>query len=88
MGKRKKVKIRKTKNRIRVTIKPKGRYSKIRTHDIGRPGHTQRIAGKRKKDGRWETHVWSFLKSDIKKGKGKAVDIYKRVTGENPRKVC
>lgn len=47
----------------RVVIRPKSEFDTFRTHDIGRTGHTQRIAGKRS-SGSWATHCWLIHKND------------------------
>lgn len=47
----------------RVIIRPKSEFDLFRTHDVGRVGHTQRIAGKRS-SGSWATHSWLIHKDD------------------------
>lgn len=47
----------------RIVLTPKSRYKTFRTHDVGRAGHTQRIAGLTK-SGEWETHTWLIRKDD------------------------
>lgn len=42
--------------------------SSFRTHDIGRAGHSKRIAGIKKSTGRYETQAILISKSDYKKG--------------------
>ncbi|MHA7646727.1 hypothetical protein [Nitrosopumilus sp. S4] len=46
-----------------VLIRPKSEFITFRTHDVGRSGHTQRIAGKRA-NGKWATHAWLISKKD------------------------
>ncbi|MFB5606897.1 MAG: hypothetical protein ACE5RG_02215 [Candidatus Nitrosomaritimum yanchengensis] len=50
-------------NYYRVVIRPKSEFVKFRTHDVGREGHTKRIAGKRS-SGSWATHSWLINKND------------------------
>jgi hypothetical protein len=50
-------------NYYRVIVRPKSEFVTFRTHDIGRQGHTQRIAGKRS-SGSWATHSWLISKED------------------------
>jgi len=47
----------------RVEVRPKGEFVTFRTHDIGEPGHVQRIAGKRR-SGSWDDQTWLISKSD------------------------
>jgi hypothetical protein len=47
----------------RVVLRPKSEFVKFRTHDVGREGHTKRIAGKRS-SGSWATHSWLIHKND------------------------
>ena len=42
--------------------------SSFRTHDIGRKGHTKRIAGRLKSIGNWATQAMLILKGDYNKG--------------------
>lgn len=47
----------------RVEVRPKGEFTTFRYHDIGDPGHIQRLAGKRS-SGSWDTQAWLFSKDD------------------------
>jgi hypothetical protein len=47
----------------RVEVRPKSEFVTFRTHDIGEPGHVQRIAGKRR-SGSWDDQTWLISKSD------------------------
>ena len=47
----------------RVVVRPKSEFVTFRTHDVGRTGHTQRIAGRRS-SGSWATHSWLIHKND------------------------
>jgi len=40
----------------------------FRTHDIGRPGHTKRIAGRLKSTGKWATQSMLVSREDYAKG--------------------
>lgn len=47
----------------RIIVRPKSEFITFRTHDVGRTGHTLRIAGKRS-SGSWATHSWLISKKD------------------------
>jgi len=47
----------------RIEVRPTGRFVSYRLHDVGRGGHTKRLAGKRS-SGSWDTKSWLILKSD------------------------
>jgi len=47
----------------RVVVRPKTEFSSFRVHDVGRKGHIQRVAGRRK-TGRWDTQAWLIAKTD------------------------
>jgi hypothetical protein len=47
----------------RVVVRSKDDFVTFRTHDVGEPGHIQRIAGKRT-SGSWDTTTWLISKSD------------------------
>jgi len=49
--------------RIRVRNPKSFKKGSFRTHDIGRKGHSKRIAGKLKK-GQWATQAFLVLKSE------------------------
>ena len=42
--------------------------SSFRTHDVGRVGHTKRIAGRLKKTRKWETQAIIISRADYNKG--------------------
>lgn len=46
-----------------VVVRPKEQFSSFRTQDVGRSGHTQRVAGHRK-SGSWATQKWLISKED------------------------
>jgi len=50
--------------RIRVRNPSQFKKASFRTHDIGRKGHSKRIAGKLKKSGKWATQAFLVSKSD------------------------
>lgn len=52
-------------NFYRITVRPKSEFVLFRNHDIGKAGHIERIAGKRK-DGSWDTQCWLVDKKDAK----------------------
>ncbi len=47
----------------RVVVRPKTQFSTFRLHDVGRKGHIQRLAGKRRGGG-WDTQAWLIAKTD------------------------
>jgi len=64
------MKIHKTKKYVRYRIRSPKLFvkSSFRTDDIGRPGHSKRIAGILKKTGKWATQAILISKEDYKKG--------------------
>ena len=74
-------------NYYRVVIRSKTEFVNFRIHDIGREGHTQRIAGKRS-SGSWATHSWLINKNDahvedgqLKSNQPKIKKILQRLRG-------
>jgi len=51
---------------LRIRVRDPKKFSKIRTDDIGRKGHSLRLAGLNPKTGRWETQAWLVDRKDIK----------------------
>lgn len=47
----------------RVVVRPKSEFVSFRNHDVGRKGHLQRLAGRRK-SGSWATQAWLIAKAD------------------------
>lgn len=47
----------------RVVVRPKAQFSAFRIQQVGRPGHTERLAGKRP-GGTWDTQAWLISKQD------------------------
>jgi len=56
----------------RITVRPKTQFVTFRNHDVGRKGHIQRIAGKRKNK-TWDTQAWLIAKTDAHMRAGKLV---------------
>ena len=46
-----------------VMVRPKSEFTSFRTQDVGREGHSQRVAGRRK-SGSWDTQKWLISKKD------------------------
>lgn len=47
----------------RIIVRPKWKFVDFRYHDVGEPGHIQRLAGLRE-NGHWATHAWLIQKTD------------------------
>lgn len=47
-----------TEKYLRIRVKNPRKFKKIRTDDIGRKGHSLRLAGVSRKTGKWETQAW------------------------------
>ncbi len=47
----------------RIVVRPKEEFVTFRYHDVGRPGHVQRLAGKRS-SGSWDDQSWLISKED------------------------
>ena len=47
----------------RVVVRDKNDFTSFRTQDVGREGHTQRLAGRRS-SGSWATQAWLISKED------------------------
>jgi hypothetical protein len=54
----------------RIVVRPKEEFVTFRYHDVGRPGHVQRLAGKRS-SGSWDDQAWLIGKEDAHIEKGK-----------------
>src|SRR5262249_7992716 len=48
---------------FRIQVRPKTEFVTFRTHDVGDPGHIERLAGKRA-SGSWDTQAWLISKQD------------------------
>ncbi|HEY5714601.1 MAG TPA: hypothetical protein VIT68_04595 [Candidatus Gracilibacteria bacterium] len=55
-----------------IIVRPKSQFTSFRCHDVGREGHTQRLAGHRG-SGSWATHAWLISKEDAHAEDGKLV---------------
>ena len=58
----------------RIVVRPKSEFSSFRTQDVGRKGHIQRLAGRRK-SGSWSTQAWLISKKDAKVSNGVLLGI-------------
>lgn len=56
----------------RVEVRPKSGFTVFRTHDVGRKGHIQRVAGRRP-SGSWATVAWLIGKEDAHVERGRLV---------------
>ncbi len=50
-------------NFYHVEVRPTGEFATFRTQDVGRPGHVERVAGRRS-SGSWDTVKWLISKRD------------------------
>lgn len=64
----------------RVEVRPKSEFTTFRYHDIGQPGHIQRLAGKRS-SGSWDTQAWLLSKQDAHVENGRLVADTKDAKG-------
>ncbi len=46
-----------------IVVRPKWEFVDFRNHDVGEPGHIQRLTGRRE-NGNWDTHAWLISKED------------------------
>ncbi|MGB5106910.1 MAG: hypothetical protein WBP29_10890 [Candidatus Zixiibacteriota bacterium] len=56
----------------RIVVRPKSAFTTFRVQDVGRNGHTERLAGKRS-SGSWDTVAWFISKRDAHISAGKLV---------------
>src|SRR3989338_9827384 len=54
----------------RVVVRPKSEFKAFRLHDVGKPGHIDRLAGRRS-SGNWSTQAWLISKSDAHREHGR-----------------
>lgn len=47
----------------RVVVRPKEQFTSFRIQDVGRKGHSERVAGRRA-SGSWDTQAWLISKQD------------------------
>ena len=77
-------------NFYRINIRPASGFVLFRNHDVGKKGHLERIAGKRKNNN-WDTQCWLVNKKDAKVenntliGKTKAVKDLINTLGSKPK---
>ena len=57
---------------FRIVVRPKEDFVFFRYHDVGTPGHIQRLTGKRS-SGSWDTQAWLISKSDAHIENGRLV---------------
>jgi len=57
---------------FRIAVRPKTGFVSFRTQDVGRPGHIQRVAGRRA-SGSWGTVTWLIGKEDAHLERGRLV---------------
>ena len=71
---------------LRIKVVPTTRkYKTYRTHDIGRAGHTKRLAGQLR-TGRWETVSYLIPKKDIRKMDAKTYSTLWSIAQKVPKK--
>ncbi len=56
----------------RIAVRPKSGFVSFRTQDVGRPGHIQRVAGRRA-SGSWGTVTWLIGKEEAHLERGRLV---------------
>lgn len=77
---------------FRIVVRPKEEFATFRNQDVGKPGHIQRLAGKRS-SGYWATQAWLISKKDAhQEGKTLVPDTTDaekiiRTLGSEPRQV-
>jgi hypothetical protein len=71
----------------RVVVRDKSQFTSFRTQDVGRSGHTKRLAGRRS-SGSWGTQAWLIHKDDAHSSRGRLVaddpkvaDIFEQLRG-------
>jgi hypothetical protein len=68
----------------RIQVRPKEEFVTFRTQDVGRAGHIERLAGKRR-SGSWDTQAWLVSKKDAHVSGGRLIidkaDISKSIRG-------
>ena len=69
---------------LRIIVRPKEEFVTFRVHDVGKTGHIQRLAGRRR-SGLWDTQAWLISKEDAHIEGGKLVpdsEDAKKVLGQ------
>lgn len=74
-----------TKKYLRIRVKHPRQFTKIRTDDIGRKGHSMRLAGVNRKTGKWETQAWLVSKKDIKNRDIRALMLLNSIAKDLPK---
>ncbi len=57
---------------FRIVVRPKEEFVDFRYHDVGRPGHLQRLSGRRA-SGSWADQAWLISKGDAHIENGRLV---------------
>lgn len=65
--------------RVRIRSPKVFKRGTFRTHDIGRKGHSLRIAAIRKKTGKFATQSFIILKKDLVRGDPRALRLISRI---------
>lgn len=65
--------------RIRVKNPSAFKPSSFRTHDIGRKGHSMRIAGIQRSSGKWATQSWFISKKDLKEDDPRTFQLVRKI---------
>jgi len=63
---------------MHIVVRKKKGLKNFRTHDIGRKGHSKRVAGKTR-TGKWVTQKYLIKKSDLKKLDKKTLNLLKQI---------
>lgn len=73
---------------LRIRVRSPGVFKEksFRTDDIGRKGHSKRIAGIRKKTGKWATQTWLINRKDLRERDARAWNLLSGVLVRYPRK--
>lgn len=71
---------------LRIRLKDPKLFSKIRTQDVGRKGHSKRLAGYNRKTKEWETQAWLINRKDLKSKDPKAYNLIFGILSEVPFK--
>jgi hypothetical protein len=76
-------KIHATERYIRVRVRDPKDFipGSFRTHDIGRKGHSKRIAGRLKSTGEWETQAWLISRKDLEERDPATIKLLEEVIG-------
>jgi hypothetical protein len=61
--------------RLRCRVRTPIRGAEYRTQDVGTKLHSERIAMKDPRTGRWATQSWTFPVEDVRSRRGKTIEI-------------